>query len=61
MGQVAELAARAEVDTLYLFHHDPDQNDDAIDAKLDEMKMALSMLGSDVKCLAPGEGDQIKH
>ncbi|MBT3790178.1 MAG: response regulator [Alphaproteobacteria bacterium] len=61
VGQVAELAARAEVDTLYLFHHDPDQNDDAIDAKLDEMKMALSMLGSDVKCLAPGEGDQIKH
>jgi len=61
VGQVAELAARAEVDTLYLFHHDPDQNDDAIDAKLDEMKTALTMLGSDVKCLAPGEGDQIKH
>jgi len=61
VGQVAELAARAEVETLYLFHHDPDQNDDAIDAKLEDMKSALAMLGSDVNCVAPKEGDTIKH
>ena len=59
VGQVADLAARAEVDTLYLFHHDPDQNDDAIDAKLEEMQTALMMLGSQVKCLAPSEGTTI--
>jgi CheY-like chemotaxis protein/phosphoribosyl 1,2-cyclic phosphodiesterase len=59
VGQVADLAARAEVDTLYLFHHDPDQNDDAIDGKLEEMTTALMMLGSGVKCLAPSEGDTI--
>jgi phosphoribosyl 1,2-cyclic phosphodiesterase len=61
VGQVAELAARAEVDSLYLFHHDPDQSDDDIDAKLEEMRNALKMLGSEVACLAPREGDQIKH
>lgn len=61
VGQVAELAARAEVENLYLFHHDPDQTDDDIDAKLEEMKNALKMLGSNVTCLAPREGDQIKH
>ena len=61
VGQVAELAALAEVENLYLFHHDPDQTDDDIDAKLDDMKNALRMLGSDVNCIAPREGDQIKH
>jgi phosphoribosyl 1,2-cyclic phosphodiesterase/CheY-like chemotaxis protein len=61
IGQVAELAALAEVENLYLFHHDPDQTDDDIDAKLDDMKNALKMLGSDVNCIAPREGDQIKH
>jgi len=59
VGQVADLAARAEVDTLYLFHHDPDQGDDQIDAKLEDMRTALMMLGSEVKCLAPGEGDSV--
>jgi phosphoribosyl 1,2-cyclic phosphodiesterase/CheY-like chemotaxis protein len=59
VSQVADLAARAEVDTLYLFHHDPDQTDDAIDAKLDLMKTALADLGSKVNCLAPAEGDSI--
>ena len=61
VGQVAELAARAEVKTLYLFHHDPDQTDDRIDAKLEDMREALGLLGSDVNCLAPGEGDQISY
>ena len=53
------MAARAEPKMLYLFHHDPDQNDDAIDNKLGEMNGALSALGSQVKCTAPAEGDII--
>lgn len=42
VGQVVELAHDAKVDTLYLFHHDPDQSDDDIDAKL---KTAVGLLG----------------
>ena len=56
ISQVIDLADRAKVKTLYLFHHDPDQDDDAIDNKL---KIATEMLkerGSKVECLAPSEG-----
>ena len=56
---VADLAARAEVKRLHLFHHDPDQNDDAIDAKLDEAREALVKLGSKVICEAPAEGTDL--
>ena len=38
VGPVVDLAARAEIGTLYLFHHDPDQDDDAIDRKLEEAR-----------------------
>lgn len=56
VSQVADLAARAEVKRLHLFHHDPDQSDDDIDAKLSEARAALAQLGSDVVCEAPAEG-----
>jgi len=57
VGQVADLAHRAEVRTLYLFHHDPEQDDDAIDAKLTDARKALRRLGSRTECIAPAEGD----
>ena len=60
VGQVAELAHDAKVKTLYLFHHDPDQSDDDIDAKL---KTAVGLLGrnnSSTRCLAPAEGQRVK-
>ena len=53
VNQVVKLAHAAEVDTLYLFHHDPDQDDDAIDAKLAEAQAALEKLKSKTKCIAP--------
>ncbi|OAI52805.1 hypothetical protein AYO46_04455 [Betaproteobacteria bacterium SCGC AG-212-J23] len=56
VSQVADLAARAKVKRLHLFHHDPDQTDDAIDTKLRETREALQRLGSDVNCDAPAEG-----
>jgi CheY-like chemotaxis protein/ribonuclease BN (tRNA processing enzyme) len=56
VSQVAELAARAKVKRLHLFHHDPDQTDDAIDTKLAETRQALARLGADVNCDAPAEG-----
>ena len=58
VSQVTELAARAEVKRLHLFHHDPDQTDDDIDRKLDEARAALARLGSPVACEAPAEGTE---
>ncbi len=59
VSQVADLAARAEVKRLHLFHHDPDQTDDDIDAKLAEMQAELQRLGSRVICEAPAEGSEL--
>ena len=55
--EVVEVAAQANVKTLYLFHHDPSQTDDDI-----EKKHALSLnlvqeLGSPMRVIAPAEGD----
>jgi CheY-like chemotaxis protein/phosphoribosyl 1,2-cyclic phosphodiesterase len=55
VSQVADLAARAEVKRLHLFHHDPDQTDEIIDLKLKETREALAKLGSKVECDAPAE------
>ena len=59
VSEVADLAARAKVKRLHLFHHDPDQSDDDIDLKLKEARQALSRLGSDVECDAPAEGSKL--
>jgi CheY-like chemotaxis protein len=59
VSQVADLAARAEVRRLHLYHHDPDQTDNDIDAKLDEAREALAKLGSKVRCKAPAEGSDL--
>ncbi len=55
--EVANLAHRAEVKTLCLHHHDPDQDDDQIDAKLSQAQAYLHQLRSTTQCLAPKEGD----
>jgi len=59
VSQVADLAARAEVKQLHLFHHDPDQTDADIDLKLDETRKELARLGSNVVCEAPAEGSEL--
>ena len=59
VSQVADLAARAAVKRLHLFHHDPDQTDVDIDAKLTETRAELARLGSRVICEAPAEGDDL--
>jgi ribonuclease BN (tRNA processing enzyme) len=58
--RVAELAHRAEVANLYLFHHDPEQSDDAIDAKLAQARAVFERLGSKTRCHAPAEGSQVE-
>jgi len=55
VSQVVDLAARAEVKRLHLFHHDPDQTDALIDRKLEEAREGLAKLGSKVVCDAPAE------
>ena len=60
VSKVVELADKAKVKTLFLFHHDPDQKDKDIDAKLASAKTLLKKLNSKTKCLAPREGDSFK-
>jgi CheY-like chemotaxis protein/phosphoribosyl 1,2-cyclic phosphodiesterase len=60
VSQVAGLAHAANVKNLCLFHHDPDQNDEDIDAKLASVEKHLDDLGSSTKCTAPAEGDLIR-
>lgn len=59
VSEVADLAARAKVKRLHLFHHDPDQSDDDIDLKLKETREALSRLGADIICEAPAEKSRL--
>jgi CheY-like chemotaxis protein len=59
VGPVVDLAARAGIGTLYLFHHDPDQDDDAIDRKLEDARQRLRDQGSPVVCEAPAEGGSV--
>jgi phosphoribosyl 1,2-cyclic phosphodiesterase len=56
LGEVVDLADRADIKTLYLFHHDPDQNDDDIAAKLEQACTILRERGSSTRCTAPIEG-----
>ena len=55
VSQVAAVAHQANVKNLYLFHHDPDQDDAKIDLKLADAKMALEKLGSKTVVSAPTE------
>ena len=60
VSQVAELAWRAHVRTLHLVHHDPSQNDAAIDAKLAAAQAWLAERGADTQVTAPVERAQIQ-
>ena len=53
VSQVADLAARARPKALYLFHHDPDQSDAVIDAKLTQMQELLRARGVETTAVAP--------
>lgn len=56
---VVEVADIANVKLLCLYHHDPDQTDKDIQAKL---KFAIDLLNSrnsKTRCIAPHEGDEI--
>ncbi len=59
VSRVVELAHQAEAQTLYLFHHDPDQDDDAIERKGEAAAAKLAELGSATELKVPAEGDKI--
>jgi CheY-like chemotaxis protein len=55
VSQVVDLAVRAQVKRLHLFHHDPDQSDDDIDMKVKEAREGLEKRGAAIECDAPAE------
>ncbi len=59
ISKVVALADAAEVKTLFLYHHDPDQTDDDIDAKLETAQRLLRERGSTTVCAAPKEGETV--
>lgn len=59
ISQVALFADAAAVKRLHLFHHDPDQDDEAIDAKLKVATDLLREKGSNTEVAAPAEGDRV--
>lgn len=59
VSQVAAFADAAQVKRLHLFHHDPDQDDAAIDDKLAVAKSVLAERGSTTLVDAPAEGDRV--
>ena len=59
ISKVVELAHNAKVKTLYLYHHDPDQNDGAIDNKLKIAQKLLKKKKSKTVCVAPAEGETV--
>jgi phosphoribosyl 1,2-cyclic phosphodiesterase/CheY-like chemotaxis protein len=57
IGQVVRLAHAADVDRLYLFHHDPEHADQDIDRKLQVARALVTELGSRVDCVIAIEGE----
>ncbi len=60
ISEVVKLAHAAKVKSLYLFHHDPDQSDTAIDAKLEIAESQLANLRSKTRVIAPQEGQLLR-
>lgn len=58
-SEVCRLAHNAEVKALYLFHHDPSQDDEAIDKKLEQATHHLKALSSNTVVFASKEREVI--
>jgi ribonuclease BN (tRNA processing enzyme) len=53
--QVVEIADRAKVKDLFLFHHDPAQSDKDIAGKFATANEILKKLDSSTRCIVPKE------
>ena len=56
LSEVCRLAHLAEVERLWIHHHDPDQTDDDIERKLEFCASALEVYGSRTEVVLPNEG-----
>jgi ribonuclease BN (tRNA processing enzyme) len=59
VSRVVDVADKAKVKLLCLYHHDPDQLDKHIDYKLKEAQQILESRHSETRCIAPREGERI--
>ncbi len=59
LSQVIDLADKAKVKQLCLFHHSPHQRDHEIDLKLQISQKMLMDRNSKTQCIAPREGDEL--
>ena len=58
--EVVDVAHEAEAKNLCIFHHDPAQDDDAVDRKLEQAKARIRELESNTEVTAPSEGSSIR-
>jgi len=59
VSPVVDLADKAKVKLLCLFHHDPEQYDADIDAKVKQANALLQDRHSSTRCIAPAEGEEL--
>jgi phosphoribosyl 1,2-cyclic phosphodiesterase len=57
VAQVVSLAHRSRVKKLFLFHHDPDHEDEALDAMLVEARNLIAQSGATCECFSATEGE----
>jgi ribonuclease BN (tRNA processing enzyme) len=60
VSQVADLACRANAKRLCLMHHDPDQTDEMVDAKLARTQELIAEQGGTTVASAPTERSEIE-
>lgn len=60
VSRVVDVADKAKVKLLCLFHHDPDQTDEDIDAKVELARSLLKSRNSITQCIAPSEGQKLE-
>ena len=54
--EVVDTAMDAHVKHLLLTHHDPDRNDDALDAIVEDARRRIAAKGGEMDCAAAAEG-----
>jgi phosphoribosyl 1,2-cyclic phosphodiesterase len=54
-----EFAIRCDVETLVLFHHDPDRDDDELEQQLDLCRLMAKERGSALRIIAAAEGMEL--
>lgn len=59
VSQVVELAIKAKIKSLYLFHHDPDDTDEDIDKKIETAQGIIEKKGADLLCQSAKEKERV--